>query len=71
MALAFKRGQAVTISGTTLSGIVRAADVVEDDVVYSVNYTDKNGPQQRFFKESELEAEVATDSPPETDKTAE
>jgi hypothetical protein len=57
--MAFKTGDSVTISGTSMTGTIVAGAVVDDEstLLFKVQYTDQsNQAQERFFKENELVA---------------
>ena len=57
--MAFKTGDSVTISGTSMIGTIVAGAVVDDEstLLFKVQYTDQsNQAQERFFKEDELVA---------------
>jgi hypothetical protein len=57
--MAFKTGDSVTISGTSMIGTIVAGAVVDDEstLLFKVQYTDQsNQAQERFFKENELVA---------------
>ena len=57
--MAFKTGDSVTISGTSMTGAIVAGAVVDDEstLLFKVQYTDQsNQAQERFFKENELVA---------------
>jgi hypothetical protein len=57
--MAFKTGDSVTISGTSMTGTIVSGAVVDDEstLLLKVQYTDQsNQVQERFFKENELVA---------------
>jgi hypothetical protein len=57
--MAFKTGDSVTISGTSMAGTIVVGAVVDDEstLLLKVQYTDQsNQAQERFFKENELVA---------------
>jgi hypothetical protein len=57
--MAFKTGDSVTISGTSMIGTIVAGAVVDDEstLLFKVQYTDQsNQAQERFFKEEEIES---------------
>lgn len=55
MATAFKKGDPVTVKGTTLAGVVETLAIVDDEVQFCVAYTDNDGePQMRYFADAQL-----------------
>lgn len=55
MAATFKKGDAVGIVHTTLTGDVMGLVLVDDDLQYVVEYNDNDGvTQQRPFAESQI-----------------
>lgn len=57
--MAFKTGDNVTISGTSMTGMIVVGAVVDNDstLLFKVQYIDQsNQAQERFFKENELVA---------------